>query len=214
MFFALQQKERAYLLCFFHIDDVLITWDETWDINIFKTLFEWGEWLEAPNTLTYVSREIRFEPLADGNCDGMSVVVSQPKSVRAIGTAKVTAKRLTEESELTPSERTEFKSCVGSLQFLASNSRPDLAAGTSLIQGSNLTPQNLSAAYKLIDYAKETSHDGIRIRAFDLSKRLFVGYGDSSWANADNLRTQIGTLIVITTKDAFGGSAPASIMDC
>ena len=87
----------------------------------------------------------------------MSVVVYQEKSVRAIGNAKVSAKRLTEESDLVPTEKTEFKSCVGSLQFLASNTRPDLAVGTSLIQGSSLTPLNLSYAYKLIDYAKETS---------------------------------------------------------
>ena len=68
-------------------------------------------------------------------------------------------------------------------------------------------------AYKLIDYAKETSLDGIRIRAFDLSKRLFVGYGDSSWANAEGLRTQIGNIVVVTTTSAFNGSSPASVMD-
>ena len=60
---------------------------------------------------------------------------------------------------------------------------------------------------------KETSLDDIRIRAFDLSKRLFVGYGDSSWANAEGLRTQIGNLVVVTTTYAFGGNAPASVMD-
>ena len=203
-FLLYNDKQELSCCATFHVDDVLITWDETWNINTFKDLFEWGEWSEAPDTLTYVARHIRFEPLADGHSDGMSVVVYQDKSVRAIGAAKVNAKRLTETSDLVPSEKTEFKSCAGSLQFLASNSRPDLAAGTSLIQGSNLTSMNLSMAYKLIEYAKETSQDGIRIRAFDLSKRLFVGYGDASWANAAEDRRQ-EAFLVGTTSPAFWG---------
>ena len=106
------------LLCIviFHVDDVLIAWDETWNVKTFKDLFEWGEWLEAPSTLTYVARQIRFEPLTESNeknvsagahgvgtnasrgshavatQETMSVVVYQEKSIRAIGNAKVNAK--------------------------------------------------------------------------------------------------------------------------
>ena len=90
-FMLYNKKYELICIAMFHVDDVLITWDETWDINTFKDLFEWGEWIEAPNNLTYVARQIRFEPLAEGNSDGMSVVVYQEKCIRAIGNAKVFA---------------------------------------------------------------------------------------------------------------------------
>ena len=109
--------------------------------------------------------------------------------------------------------KTEFQSCTGSLQYLSGSTRPDLAAVTSLAQGSNPTYENLEMAYRLIRYARETSDSGIVINPVDIKKLLFVGYGDISWANAERLRTQTGKLVVVTTTDAFTGSSPGSIMD-
>ena len=58
MLFLLYRDNELVCAALFHVDDVLITWDETWNIEAFKQLFEWGEWVEAPNTLTYVARQI------------------------------------------------------------------------------------------------------------------------------------------------------------
>ena len=60
---------------------------------------------------------------------------------------------------------------------------------------------------------RSTSHDGIRARPVNLSKRLIVSYGDSSWANAEGMRTQIGMICVITSTNALDGSAVASVME-
>ena len=56
MLFLLYVNGELVCAALFHVDDVLITWDETWDIATFKQLFEWGEWNEAPNPLVYVAR--------------------------------------------------------------------------------------------------------------------------------------------------------------
>ena len=114
---------------------------------------------------------------------------------------------------LSPAQRTEFKSCIGSLQYVASNSRPDVAAVTSLCQGSNITTLNLQQAYDAIDYLHDTADVGIHIHGTDLSDPLVVGYGDSSWANADGNRTQIGLVICITDKAALTQETQGSIAD-
>jgi len=189
----------------FHVDDTLSTWRSSFDMAAVRASFEWGSWKEAPAQLVWVGREIAV--MND------RILVTQTRFTLATEVKSVRPQDVKEEVPLTPEQKTEFRSCTGSLQYLSSNVRPDPASGTSLIQGSNLTSANLHAAYQLISYARLTAEKGISISALDLSRMMVVGYDDSSWANAEGNRFQTGTLIAVTTTEVRLGRAPASVVD-
>jgi len=110
-------------------------------------------------------------------------------------------------------ERTEFRSCVGSLQYLSGGSRPDVSAATSLIQKGEITLDELDAAYEVMRYLHTTADAGIRIVPLDLNKLMLIGYGDSSWANADESRSQTGVIVVATETSAQSRPTPCSVHD-
>ena len=98
---------------------------------------------------------------------------------------------------------------AGSLQ----NTRPDLAAGTSLLMRGSPEVTHLREMYRLIEYAHETAEAGYVFSPIDLTKCIFVGYGDSSWANADGFKSQLGSLVVLTEESAFRTPTAGSIPD-
>eukprot|EP00975_Prorocentrum_lima_P028535 5996008-Prorocentrum_lima.AAC.1 len=51
------------------------------------------------------------------------------------------------DDKLTPEEVTEFRSCIGSAQWLTGNSRPDQASTVSLSEDGDLRIKNLMAAH-------------------------------------------------------------------
>ena len=117
------------------------------------------------------------------------------------------------EGKLDPFGRTELRSCIGSLQHLCSNSRADLSAPTSLVQRGQFTNDELDAAYKLAQYARETCEAYILIVPILLSEMCCLGFGDSSFANARDLKTQVGFLVFMTNRSVLTQSTPGSLMD-
>ena len=176
----------------------------TYDIQELKEMFAWGSWTH--DNFTWCGREVCT--IAPDH-----LVVGQQGYIQGTTRGFVEPAQLATPMPLTPQQRTEFKSCVGSLQYVASNSRPDVASVTSLCQGTNITTLNLQQAYDAIDYLHDTSDVGIHIRGTNLERPLVVGYGDSSWANADGSRTQIGLVICITDESALTDDAIGSIAD-
>ena len=81
---------------------------------------------------------------------------------------------------LTREEHTEFRSCAGSLQYLAGNSRPDLSAGVSLSQRKDMTVEQLDQIYKLNNYAIASADLGLKIQKVNLFSACVVGFGDSA----------------------------------
>ena len=114
------------------------------------------------------------------------------------------------DPSLSKEEKTEFRSCTGSLQFISGSTRPDLAASTSLIQGSDVTIDNLDMAYRVIDHMHDTKNNTHIVFSphVDLYNMMVVGFGDSSFANAENLRTQIGILVTVTNREALKQKCP------
>ena len=117
------------------------------------------------------------------------------------------------DEQLTTQDHTEMKSVIGSLQWMCGVCRPDLAAGTSLCQKSKPVLRDLKDAYELLQQAHDTHDNGIVFRSVPLSEVIVVGYGDSSWANADELKSQTGLVVTVTSKHAVDGSADGVIVD-
>ena len=95
--------------------------------------------------------------------------------------------KATEFDQCTPSEQTMFRQIIGSVMYVMLGSRPDLAAGISLISqfASNPSRAHLQAAKRLLRYLKGTSNyklylgfatDQNQGQAQDLH-----GYSDADW---------------------------------
>ena len=205
MCFLAYSSDGLWAVVVFHVDDALIIWRDDFPIKGLRSAFEWGSWIELPDKIVWVGREV--------NLVNDKVVINQTSYTKELREGRVSKKDRDEPRPLIPSEVTEFKSCIGSLQYLSSNSRPDLAAGTSLVQGSGVTTANLHAAYEHIQYAKATADTGIVVNPVDLDSAMIVGYGDSSWANAEGLRSQTGKIVVLTDSRALKEKTPGTVVD-
>ena len=106
-----------------------------------------------------------------------------------------------------------MRSCIGSMQHFGSNTWPDICAATSLIQNGAPMIEDLSAVYDCIDYLRDTADCGITVKPLELDQLIVVGYGDSSWGNAEGLRTQTGILVIAAERRALLGESPGNILD-
>lgn len=74
---------------------------------------------------------------------------------------------------------TEFRSGIGSLQWVAGTTRGDLAADTSLLQKppKELTVGDLKEINKVLKYARATANAYVRVNPLDLKDLVFIAYG-------------------------------------
>ena len=208
MFMSFDESGRLSCLGVFHVDDVLITWAPWFDIQKLRDSFEWGSWHDDGQVMVYCGREIRVDH-EHGHVHVCQSTFAKSTDVRAVSRDRLRS----EQQALTSEERTEFRSCTGSLQYLSSNTRPALAAGTSLVQKGDLEISDLQEAYRLVEYANGTAEVGICIKPVDLTQACIVGHGDSSWANAEGHRTQTGFCVFVTSMSVLQAQTPCSLVD-
>ena len=122
----------------FHVDDMILgcACDE-FGLNVkneLHSLFEWGgEWKH--NEFTFCGRLLKHDPGAG------TIHLSQAAYISDIDVHSL--RNLDPTTKLTPEQLSDFRSGVGSLQWVASMTHPDIAADTSLLQNS---PSELTAA--------------------------------------------------------------------
>eukprot|EP00435_Cladocopium_sp_Y103_P018607 s2140_g4.t1 len=104
---------------------------------------------------------------------------------------------------------TEFRSCCGSLQWLAGQTRPDIASAVSLSsKGLETKIDDLKRLYSLMSYVKATSDQGIVLKPIDLDcNTVVVSYGDCSWANAAGMKSQEGIIVVLSSAECLEGKS-------
>ena len=117
------------------------------------------------------------------------------------------------DEPLSSAERTEFRSIIGSLQWIGSMCRPDICADTSLLQSGDIRVADLSEAEKTLRYTRATAETGIIINPIPIDKIVLVPYSDASWGNAPGGRTQAGLLIAATDVTALESPSPASVLE-
>ena len=104
----------------------------------------------------------------------------------------------------------------GSLQWLVTNSRPDLAARVSLSASatSNPTYGDLQSANKLIRQAQRYKEIPINIPSIPLDRLTMGTFTDAAWAVRPDGSSQGGYLLFFADKDLLDGKeASVSIMD-
>ncbi|CAE7226683.1 unnamed protein product [Symbiodinium sp. CCMP2592] len=206
--FLYRHDNKVVALLGLHVDDLLSCalpgYEEV--LNRVESKFTWGSpWTSGD--FTFVGRHIKQWP------DG-SITVDQASYVEEVPATRVKlddAELLSQHPELV----TEFRSGIGSLQWLASTSRGDIASDVSLLQKppTQLTVADLKEVNAVLRYVRATASACIKITPIDVDQLIFVAYGDSGFANAPGNKSQGGLVIVATDRVAKNQETSASLLE-
>eukprot|EP00435_Cladocopium_sp_Y103_P073696 s9_g44.t1 len=110
------------------------------------------------------------------------------------------------DSPLTVPQTRVLRAVNGSLNWLSSQSRPDLAIQTSLSQQSfpNPTIQDLRRANQAIRRAKQEKDVSIQFKCIPVDQLTVVCHSDAAWANV-GAHTQAGYVLAFTGKELQDG---------
>lgn len=191
----------AVLICY--VDDFLVTFNPAFPFEKFLNSFKWGaqQFLEEGKPLTFKGKELHLE--RTGAVQTLRIV--QQTFIKSIEKGRVD-KGLKKSDLLDPRHWPEFRSISGCLQWLAGQSRPDIASSISLSnRGQETTYADLDHLYKTLDYVQESSELGLRIFPVPVDdSSVIMAFSDASWANAQGSASQHGCLLFV---------APATITE-
>lgn len=109
----------------------------------------------------------------------------------------------------------EFRSGAGCLQWVAGQTRPDIASVVSLCsKGTKSTYADLQSMYSAVDHLIDTKEAGFNILPTTISEcSLVISYTDSSWANAEGYASQHGALTLIGDPKVTDIDGQATLVD-
>eukprot|EP00435_Cladocopium_sp_Y103_P041079 s1210_g11.t1 len=137
--------------------------------------------------------------------DNMSIHMSMETFASNIRPVNI-PKGVDSDSPLNPAQVKVLKAVNGSMNWLASQSRPDLSVQVSLSQQSFPCPKikDLRMINHAVRHAKQESDLGITFQPIDPQKLTLVCHSDSAWANVGT-HTQAGYVIGFTHSDLQEG---------
>ena len=191
-----------------HVDDVICCALEGYEhhLDAVKKAFEWGSEWERDDFI-FTGRRIRRQ-------DDGSFHIDQEHYVAEVHLTKI---HHGDDEKLSshPALVTEFRSGIGSLQWMAGTTRGDLAADTSLLQKppKELTVGDLKEVNKVLKYVRATANAYYKVNPLDLKDLVFIAYGDSGWANAPGNKSQGGLVTLATSKRCLEEPCKASLLE-
>ncbi|OLP93808.1 hypothetical protein AK812_SmicGene24243 [Symbiodinium microadriaticum] len=146
--------------------------------------------------------------------DDWTLTVDQASYIAEVPITKIS---LAPEEKLRdhPEMITEFRSGIGSLQWLAGTTRGDIAADTSLLQKppSQLTVADLVEVNNVLRYVRATRDACYKVIPISFDDMLLIAYGDSAWANAPGGKSQGGLVVAATSKSVLQVPQRASLLE-
>ena len=133
-----------------------------------------------------------------------TIHMNQSKYVKAINPIHIPKDRKEQRDALvTEDERQALRAIVGSLQYAAVNTRPDLSSRISMLQSSinRATVETLVFANQTLYEAKKHHDTTIQIQPIRVEDFRFLAFSDASFASKGNNNSQTGILIMGTHKD-------------
>ena len=190
------------ILCLY-VDDILWAGEECFKEGVIDKLcqmFLIGS--SSSNDLKYIGLRIQ-----SSNEDGATI--DQDDYIKSIRTIDITKERMNNKnSDLSEAERCEFRSLVGQLNWVATQTRPDIAFDVcelSSIQ-KNATVADLCRLNKVVTFLKNNRLQLHFPRIQCLSECVLEAYADASFANLNGSASQGGFLILL--KDGRGNRCP------
>lgn len=133
-----------------------------------------------------------------------SIVFSQSEYVRKILPIPVSQSRRGELSEkVTEDERQQLRALVGSLQYAAVNTRPDISSRLSMIQSqiNQASVQTLLEGNRVLHETRRHHDVSIIIQPISCDDFRFLAFSDASFASRSNPDSHAGSIILGTHKD-------------
>lgn len=133
-----------------------------------------------------------------------SIELSQSKYVKNISPITLKPERRAQENApVTEAERHLLRGLIGSLQYAAVHTRPDLNSSLSHLQSNinNATVSTLIAANKALHIAKKHHEVTIKINPMAPEDLRFVAFSDASLASKSKPESHSGMIILATHKD-------------
>lgn len=191
-----------------HVDDIIACSisPNAKDLEDVKAAFTWGSEWECDD-FVFIGRRITCHK-------DSSITLSQAHYATEV---ILTKDKHDPEQKINGDKEamSEFRTAIGSLQWLAGTSRPDIAADTSLLQKSHdqLTFRDLQEAIAVLRYVNATADAHVKLRPIDFNEMILVAYGDSAFGNAPGGKSQGGFIVTATHSSALDGSGEASLLN-
>ena len=212
---ANDNKTRGLLLT--HVDDLMLMAEPGLDTLIQQQLqerFPVDEWQK--DEFEYVGCEYK--------CTKDEISVTQSSYVDG----RVSKVTIPESGIVDRDAREENRTSIGSLSWLAKQTRPDLQFAVSQAQKKQNDPSidDLKAVNRAVNLAKKHRDKGIVLRKMKETDAVFLAYHDAAWGNAEGpdqdvewtgghqVASQIGTLVLVAEKKCLlNDSGSFSIVD-
>eukprot|EP00435_Cladocopium_sp_Y103_P009870 s2832_g2.t1 len=133
-----------------------------------------------------------------------TIHLSQSKYIRAIEPIKLSTERRKQlDQPVTEDERQQLRALIGSIQYAAAHTRPDLSSRLSMLQSAinSATVETLTSANQALHEAKKHHDVTIKIQPIATSDLRFLAFSDASFASKSNPSSHTGSLIMATHKD-------------
>ena len=130
--------------------------------------------------------------------------MSQSKYVREIQPIHIDANRKTDTTlKVNDSERHALRGLIGSLQYAAVNTRPDLSSQLSFLQSAinQATIETLIQANRTLHEAKRHHEVSITIHPISTQDVRFLAFSDASFASKKAPDSHAGSIILTTHRD-------------
>ena len=132
------------------------------------------------------SRNFTFTGLKIDQKDDHSIWVNQEQYVKDISSISVSReRRAIPDAVVTESERQSLRAVIGSLQYAATNSRPDLCSRLGMLQSqiNRAKVSTLVEANKVLHEAKMFAGTTLKIQPISLEQLRFIAFSDASFAS-------------------------------
>ena len=147
----------------------------------------------------FVFTGIQMSQSSDG-----SISMSQAEYVKRIDPIQISQSRRSQESEkVSEEERQALRALIGSLQYAAVHTRPDLSARLSFLQSkiNSATVETLTSANQALHEAKRHSEVMITIHPIPVKDLRFLAFSDASFASKKTPDSHTGCIIMSTHQD-------------
>jgi transposase InsO family protein len=179
-----------------HVDDGIGGGDAVFAqaVKALEAKFPFGS--QRQGSFTFTGVQIHQEHNGD-------IILNQKEYINDIPPIEVSRdRRKMPESPITPQELQGLRGLIGSLQYAATNTRPDLSCRLSLLQAkvTCATVADLLHGNRLLADAKRFSDVNIKVQSLPLDQIRFLSFSDAAFATREKAHSQKGCLILATTE--------------
>ena len=180
-----------------HVDDGLCGGDEVFikKLHTLREQYPFGS--EKVGSFTFTGIQLRQR-------SDKAIILSQSEYVKSIKPISIDVNRRSIPSEVaTESERQDLRALIGSLQYAAVNTRPDLASRLSMLQSkvNQARIETLIEANRVLHEGKRHHDVSLCIQPIAPSDFRFLAFSDASFASKSNPDSHAGSIILGTHKN-------------